>query len=644
MTVLDPLKPYTLFGIDAPIFLWIAAAGLVAFTCFWLLMLWIVIRRECRLHSQVRSNLESIRTRYPRKASEGLSAPAYDAIVRLFAKTPALRQPWDAYNALILLRRTPAGEDQFWATESADHAFSEAMVIDTRLNRRFFQAVPGIVTGVGLMFTFLAILVALIDVKFIEKTTKIEGIENLISGLSGKFVSSIAALVAATMYLLLDSRFLHRLSRSRVSLVANLDRLIPRLSQSKLLSDLHHVLAEQSGAFRQFNTDLSLKLRQGFSESIGPTISRMVEAIDQLNQFLVAAEAKKQDSITAEVRNLLQSMQHSIGEALEGMGSRFSESLSGTAMGEFTRVASSLGQTAKLLEDMNSNFQTTQSQLTDLVNFARSTTAEQMALGKSQVEDLTGVLRALMVQLNETAGTSVTTMTSALTNVVHDLSERVSHLSDQMTQSVRQSAETATGAVNRVLQDAGTWSARSAAQLAELIEKHQEHVSSIQDVRAELDRALSRFKDTLAQHASITGDLSKAAAAVSTFTTAAGGIASTMKDTQKSFQQVASMVGGHVEALGEANRQQAEMWRQVHAHMNEYKTTFALVGGEADRLLSEITKHIGSLGDVSQEYLGDLVKMSNDHFREATGRLGSSVGELKEYLDDLTDTLGKRRP
>ena len=213
MTVLDVLKiPGTLFGLDAPIFLWIAAAGLVIFSCYWLLRLWLVIRRECRLHSQVRSNLESIRTRYPRKASDGLSAPAYDAIVRLFEKTPALRHPWDAYNALILSRRSSSSEDQFWATESADHAFSEAVVIDTRLNRRFFQAVPGIVTGVGLMFTFLAILVALLDVRFIGNEVK--GVDLLISGLSGKFVSSIAALVAATMYLLLDSRFSTALARA----------------------------------------------------------------------------------------------------------------------------------------------------------------------------------------------------------------------------------------------------------------------------------------------------------------------------------------------------------------------------------------------------------------------------------------------
>jgi len=163
------------------------------------------------------------------------------------------------------------------------------------LNRSFFAAIPGIVTGAGLLITFLAILVALLDVKIVDVGTvskQVEGMETLIHGPSGKFVSSIAALAAATIFLLSEKPIFHRLAKSQLRLVAVIDGLIPRLSATRVLSDLQQDISQQSTAFRHFNADLSTKLRQGFSESMRPTIERMVRAIEDLNQMLRSAEAR----------------------------------------------------------------------------------------------------------------------------------------------------------------------------------------------------------------------------------------------------------------------------------------------------------------------------------------------------------------
>jgi methyl-accepting chemotaxis protein len=126
----------------------------------------------------------------------------------------------------------------------------------------------------------------------------------------------------------------------------------------------------------------------------------MVRAVDDLNQLLRAAEAQRQDSIAGQIETLLRNLEQSMTSSLEQMGSRFSESLSGSATQQFDRVAESLGGTARLLEGMNAQFQTTQSALNELINFARNSTADQMALGKTQVEELTAVLRGfVMIQM-----------------------------------------------------------------------------------------------------------------------------------------------------------------------------------------------------------------------------------------------------
>ena len=264
---------------------------------------------------------------------------------------------------------------------------------------------------------------------------------------------------------------LHNLTQSFRDLVAALDALVPRLTPahllddirrymmeeqsttfkhfssdlSVLLDDIRRYMEEQSAAFKHFNSDLSTKLKQGVEEGMGPTRDRMVGAIEELNQLLRATEAQKSDAITGSLEGLLQNLGHSLTSALASLSDRFAQTLSGSANQEFDQVVSTLGGTARLLEGMNAQFQTSQTALTELVSFARNTTVEQVALGKTQVEELTAVLRGLMTQMHQATDTSVNHITTTLTAVVHDLSTRVTELGQQMSQTVTASAGEATG-------------------------------------------------------------------------------------------------------------------------------------------------------------------------------------------------------
>src|SRR5262249_11992081 len=107
-----------------------------------------------------------------------------------------------------------------------------------------------------------------------------------------------------------------------------------------------------------------------------------------------------------------------------------------------------------------------------LLGRAAQCRVEQMTLGKTQVEELTAVLRGLMTQIHQATDTSVNHITSTWTAVVHDLSNRVTELGQQMSQNVTASAGEATGVARAMIERADQWSTRSAAQLAQLLEKH----------------------------------------------------------------------------------------------------------------------------------------------------------------------------
>jgi hypothetical protein len=644
MTFLDLLRAHwSIGGLDAPKFAWIAAAGLLlAPLCILLYLSWRV-RKESKVLAVAASKLEKLRSRTPADPRRGLPSTVYNEVVEVFSKSPTLVHPWNGYVSLILTRRTGTAEEQFWGSESAESTFTDSAVLEARLNRGFYNSLPSIVTGTGLLFTFLAILVALVDIRINTQTNQIEGLPLLIEGLSGKFVSSIAALLSATIFLLAEKPLAHRLSKARLRLISSIDALVPRLSSTRILVEMQRDIAEQSVAFRSFNADLATKLRQGFNESLGPTIQRMVETIEELDRRLQAAETQKQESITGSVSSLLQNLQESMASSLQIMGDKFKDSLSGTATGEFTRVTESLGGAAHLLESMNAQFQGTQSALTELVNLAKSSTAEQLALGKSQVEDLTAVLRQFMVQMNESAGSSVNHMAATLTNVVHDLASKVNDLGTKMATALEKTAEQTTNAASTVVENADKWSSRSAAQLENLVQQLQSHTKGAKEVEDSLMAALGLFNNSLGQYASLNSGLNKIATEVNAMAVAAAGAAHSASESQKALQQVSSQTATQLNSLADANHRQQEVWVGIHNSMEQYKIAFTQTERAARELLAQIAQHVDSHLELTTRGYGEIVKIADEHFAQATQKLGASVNELDEHLQDLTESLEKAR-
>lgn len=651
--------PYAPFGVvQAPLFIWLAVVGLVVGTFVFLLILQSLVRRERHLYQMIARDLRTIKSKHSPALRNGLPQAAYDDLVQCF-ETTALAPVWNIFVAQLVVRGDATGTDHFWTSESAETVFNEASVLESRLNRNFYTAIPGMVTGLGLLFTFIAILFALLEVKLGGPTNKqFTGLDKLVSGLSGKFLSSIAALFAATVFLFCEKRLLHNLTKSLRDLVAALDALVPRLTPAHLLDDIRRYMMEeqsttfkhfssdlavllddirrymeeQSAAFKHFNSDLSTKLKQGVEEGMGPTRDRMVGAIEELNQLLRATEAQKSDAITGSLEGLLQNLGHSLTSALASLSDRFAQTLSGSANQEFDQVVSTLGGTARLLEGMNAQFQTSQTALTELVSFARNTTVEQVALGKTQVEELTAVLRGLMTQMHQATDTSVHQITTTLTAVVHDLSTRVTELGQQMSQTVTASAGEATGAARDVIEKAGQWSTRSAEQLAQLLEKHYSQFDRVQDVQGTLDATLVQFKGTLTEYATVTRNLSQIATQTSAMVTAAAGSTKAIQEAGAALEHVAQLAASQVDSF-----------KVIVGSMQRYEEVFRRVEDAAGKLLVQIDQHLRNYQETTQDGFDKLTSTANGFISDATSKLGVTVQDLDEHLEHLTDILERFR-
>ena len=255
--------PLDLFGISAPWFSWVAAFGLILWPAYEIITLSALSRRRKSSCTKLAEDIKDLRNKYPLQGSCGLNSIAIDLLDQLFTSVPFFQGEWALFRSKLIYRPMSNEDDamQVWATQSASGIFLEDSLLGDDFNKKHFFAIPGIVTGIGLLMTFVAILVGLWGVHIDKATNRVFGLENLIGGLSGKFISSVAALFAATVFVLVEKRVFHRLNSVRLSLTNALDLLVPRRSESQLLEEISQNIAEQTKSFRTFNTDLSLKLR-----------------------------------------------------------------------------------------------------------------------------------------------------------------------------------------------------------------------------------------------------------------------------------------------------------------------------------------------------------------------------------------------
>ena len=633
-----------LLGINAPVFTWAASIAVAILAAYQIIRL-LLISHRFESFQRATKVVNEVRKQGRPQARSGLNDKAFDTLRRHFQSEPGLAKAWDRFQdeCLEVPDADSSGEVSYFRTGPAGEVFSEAAVVESQFNLGWFMAFPGILTGIGLLVTFAAILVAMMGLK-VGNGEVVEGIKPLIAGLSGKFLSSIVALLCATLFMFAQSPIVNGISRRRAMLCNALDELIPLRNPAGMIKEIAVGIAEQTNAFKNFGTNLSMlmrgALRDGMTESIGPQQERMVVALEGLNTLMRTAETTKQESMTGELTSLLRSLESSMTATMNGMGDRFSEALTGSASTQLERVIASLDSTAGLVERMNAHSAENQVALSILLDSARQGSMEQMALGKRQVEDLTATLQNLMVQLNDSAGTSVNQMSATLTAVVHELSTKVGALSNEVSTTMLRSSADATGAAKAVLSSAASWSEKSEAGLHAILERLVDDSRAAESTRKLLDSTLGGFQLAIASQAAALADMRSVASQMAAATSSMAGALKTIDSHERSLLGIAEGSEKQVAALERMVRISAD----ATGTLEHYTKVFADAERKTEELLRKVGGEVQQLTSITAAHFATLMENTDNHLGDAVKKLGGSVNELGDTLDDLHEVLGKARP
>ena len=542
---------------------------------------------------------------------------------------------------------------QIYNTRQAVEFFGEGHMVDANMHPAFFRAVPGVLTSLGLLGTFLAILLGLAVIQIPPagaESMQIEGIDSFVNALSGKFLSSVAALFLAIVFTLAETRVLHRADSAYRDFCQTFDAVFPRRTAEEVLTAMNIELQGQRQAFEHFNTDLSARFKEGVSEGLGPVLERIVEGLNSLT-------ADRDSNIEA---------------LMERLTTEFRQAMSQSAGIEFEQIASAMNQATDLIQRANEQSSESRESIQQLVRAVDDARSRQVEAADQQSRSL----NALLERMVETMGESSEASRSAVNSTIQEMLERVAtesrenaarldgtlaRYNERMTlqvddlcqrveaaAAIMESAGTAGSAELReaIAQvttrlDASSQSlvtqtessnSRLLAELSRVLEQNRSVETDLAQIQASMETSLQAWNSSAERIETMTAPLRAASESVAEAGDKIRAVSREIGEVQQRTSELSLKTREDLSRLGDMERASAQLLEQ---HQRVFETVQSSLSGVLDALAEKLE----TVQSVTARGLEQQLREFDNHLGTATQKLGSAVDELGEVLDQAADRI-----
>ena len=598
----------------------------------------------------------------PLQRRNGLPLAALDEVRSRCEKLDeAPRGWWKSVDSHIEEYISPQMVEGWFLTEKPRQILPYEVVVGKRFHAAIFNAFPGLLTGAGLTLTFIAILWALYGVHYDKTNTvdPISGIDVLINGLSGKFLSSIVALLLSIVFTLGEKSAVRSLRTRYEQLLAAVGEAIPDLPPSRILLDIRRYTHDQTVSISNissdvvdrfvgaFNVGVVPNLASGMSAGVAeklqsefrPTMQQMNDTLESLKAAIVGLESQKQESVTGEIRTLLTSLETSLVGALSTMGKDFHQALTGAASQEFGNVKGTLEATRGMLSDMNTQFASMQAAFMLIIQKAEQSTSDQMQTGREQTEALTALMNGLMIRMQESADQNLGSVRAQLTLVVSDLAEKVGGLSQDMMAAADNVAKSAQTSANQVVAQTGAWSEATAKRLEGLLANIEARSRDFQAAGQSLLQAKEFLSGVIAQNAGALEKMAEASRQVQAYSTGLAGQTDALKGINQLQVQVTTQLRETSGTLKASTEQNERMLAEYQRSFSDYKAVIEEMDQSLGKILGTIQAGLRDYNQSIENNFREIVKISNPMISEASTFLQTQIEELAGQLDELGSVI-----
>ena len=413
-----------------PIMIGVVAGGL---------MLW-AVWSGVRLHTQATRLIRALREASGQVA-EAANASAftsqYEAISDRLAKSPVLGATWRAWRETLVLPVRPNRPVR--ATERPEAWFDVGLMNSPAIGSdlRYHAALPNLLVGAGLLFTFLGLAVALSSASAIvtgDQATRSKALETLLDAASFKFITSVVGLFLSIGYALFRKRKLRSVEADLAAWCGTLEERIPTATALSLQQEANELLQAQATQMETFTNELAVSigtaLDTAFDKRLGEHIGPLAEALEKLASGL---DTRSENGVERMLDAFLERLQGGTGDKMSAVA----ETLAGlatslTGMKDGLRDAGQRmadaadGMTRRMGEGAEAALTTFTGQMSGVAETLREIATQTRTAGASAGQELAARIEAAARGFEQSARTVAETLGSAAQGLERKMGEEAS--------------------------------------------------------------------------------------------------------------------------------------------------------------------------------------------------------------------------
>lgn len=601
----------------------------------------------------------------------------YESISAKMAASPILGPRWREYGESLVFPQE--GNRPIRATTRAETWFDAGLLrlpiigIDVR----YHAALPNLLVGAGLLFTFLGLAAALGTAGGIvaggDQANRNDALRVLLDTASFKFITSLIGLLLSIIYALFRKGCLKRIERALDAFRATLEVRVPLLTPAALQQEANDLLRRQSVQLETFSTDLAINLGaafdNAFNDRLGEHIAPLTSAMQRLADGI---GTRNEDALKSMLETFVQRLQGGTGDRMNDVAQQLS-ALSSRLEG----LQSSLGEAAvRMAESADA-----------MANRMGQGAEAALARITDQVGGLADGLKSIIDQTS-----------AAGANAGRDMSERIEAAARMFEQAARdiseQMSSAAVGTQTRISENAEQESKQLSEQFGSVVDQLRqmaEHNRSagtdllvklsdrIGEAAATFETSAFRAAGELGTAASTVGKaweqeaeqavlrmatVSEALAArIADVNNATTGMVARITDLQRATQDAAApLVAGanDMKLAGQAAKSALEPLNQVaqvigrsldqisgvaqrieatHASTGRLIESLATAAQRFEGVDQDLSKTLAALQSGLQSFtreIQDFVKSTDSNLAKAATQLGSLVKNLEATLEDFS--------
>ena len=329
----------------------------------------------------------------------------------------SISEQWDEFTqTLVWEENLQTGLKLYKNTIQAGDFLNSEKLIQHRIHLNWHNTVPSVLTGLGLVGTFLSLLIGLSGLRLNgDHDEMYKGVTHLVEALFMKFTSSLVGLISAITYIWLEkNQYLGPLEQKCLTLQSLIDRIFDRYTSEKILLKILKDTQEQSIAMRQFSTDLADNIKGGINESFKPILENLVGAVNTLENKIV--------------------------DAIKNVSEQTTDVLIGDTKNEMQTLSDSIKQTASLLQGLQGNNEKTQRKTREMLSLVEQSLNNQQEKINYQNTETTKLIEALVKNVQELTNSQQIAMQTSVNNVIGKTAE----VNEQIIKTVQTQTSSAT--------------------------------------------------------------------------------------------------------------------------------------------------------------------------------------------------------